>query len=236
MGFSKRDRLKISFLSFVATWIVRIWFCTIQVEIVNRNIYDTYFRQTKGKFNVVAATWHRNAVFLFYFFRTLGKKLVLISKSKDGEITTGVARRFGYTPVRGSSSRGGRQALNALIARMNSNEGPYLSGTPVDGPRGPARKMKKGMLILARATDAYFIPMACSGTRLITFQKSWDRTILPLPFSKMVVAFDKPFKIPTDTSSGDLEVIRQKAEKNLDRLTEKVDLLCKYSGVQKETS
>jgi lysophospholipid acyltransferase (LPLAT)-like uncharacterized protein len=230
MTFSWKERVKINIVAFLATWAMRIWFFSVRVEIIDRDIYDDFFLQRNGKHRIVAGSWHRHAIFLFYFFRNLGDRLIMISKSKDGEMTAGIARRLGYTPVRGSSSRGGGEALTELIQAMKSKEKTYLCGTPVDGPRGPARKLKKGMVILARETDAYFIPMACSGTRLWTFHKAWDKTILPKPFSKMVVGFGRPCKIPSDLESSALQERCLELEEELNKLTDRVDQICGYKG------
>lgn len=230
MTFSWQDRFKINAIAFLATWAMRIWFFTVRVEIVDKDIYDDHFLQIHGKHNVVAGSWHRHAIFLFYFFRNLDDRLIMISKSKDGEMTAGIAGRLGYTPVRGSSSKGGGQALQALTQMMQSKDKTYLCGTPVDGPRGPSRKLKKGMVILARETGSVFVPMACSGTRVWTFSKAWDKTILPKPFSKMVVGFGNPCKIPADLESEKLEARCLELENELNELTDRIDRICGYAG------
>jgi len=230
MEFTLKDRIRISILASLATLIIRIWFFTVRIEIVNQDIYDDYFRQPGEKKNVVAGSWHRHSIFLFYFFRNLENRLIMISRSKDGEITSKVAKSFGYSPVRGSSTRGGRKALQALIQIMKSGSRKYLCGTPVDGPRGPARKLKRGMVVLARETDSFFIPMACSGTNVITFHKAWDKTIIPKPFSKMVIGFMPPIKIPVDRTGEDFEAQCKKIESDLDQLTDKLDRICGYTG------
>ena len=228
MSHTLKQRAKAAVLGFLATWLARAWFATVRVSIINRKVYDLHLRQLDGTHHLVGGAWHRNAIFLFYFFRNLGNRLVMISRSLDGEMTAGIARRFGYTPVRGSSSRGGSQALKEMIAVMNAGDKKYLCGTAVDGPRGPARKMKKGMLAVARRTGALFVPMACSGNRLITFPKAWDKTILPKPFSRMTIIFGEPVSIPAELTDEELETLRQSLEDELNRLTDKVDRMCGY--------
>jgi lysophospholipid acyltransferase (LPLAT)-like uncharacterized protein len=230
MPYSFKQRTKALTLSLIATWLARLWFATVRVTIVNREVFDRHFRQTGMPHHVVGASWHRHAIFLFYFFRNLGDRLIMISRSHDGEIAARAAKRFGYTPVRGSSSKGGGEALQQMIAIMNNGRKAYLCGTAVDGPRGPARQMKKGMLAVARQTGALFVPMACSGDRLITFPKAWDRTIIPKPFSRMTIAFGEPETIPSDLSDHALESLRRKLEDDLNRLTDKVDRMCGYQG------
>ncbi len=228
MPFSIAPKTRAAAIGFLAAWISRLWFATVRVSIVNRNVYDQHFRQVGRPHHVVAASWHRHSIFLFYFFRNLGERLIMISRSRDGEITANAARRFGYTPIRGSSSRGGSEALQQMIDVMNTGPKKYLCGTAVDGPRGPARKLKKGMVAVARETGALFVPMACSGNRLITFPKAWDKTIIPKPFSRMTIIFGEPVAIPSDLPEEQLETLCLKLEADLNRLTDKVDRICGY--------
>ena len=228
MPYSFKQRAKAAAISFLATWFARLWFATVRISIVNRDVYDRHFRQVGIPHHVVGASWHRNAIFLFYFFRNLGDRLIMISRSLDGEITAGVARRFGYTPIRGSSSRGGSEALQQMIDVMNGGQKKYLCGTAVDGPRGPARKLKKGMVAVAIQTGALFVPMACSGNRLITFPRAWDKTIIPKPFSRMTIAFGEPVTIPAGLPRHDLDTLCRKLEDDLNHLTDTVDQKCGY--------
>ena len=222
-----KEKLKLEITASLIPLLARIWFGTVRVKVLNQPIYEKYFKGSDSG-HVVAGSWHRHAIFLFYFFKNLGPRAIMISRSKDGELTARIAKRLGYTPVRGSSSKGGGQALNAMIDYLNSTSEKRLCGTPVDGPKGPNRKMKKGMLAVAKETGSVFIPMACCGNRVITFPKAWDKTILPKPFSKMVVDFDEPVFIPKDVTDEEFENIRCDLEAKLDQLTDKVDNICGY--------
>jgi len=217
-----------SVVSWVLTTVVRMWFGTVRVEILNRDVFERFARDPASG-NIVAGAWHRNAVFLFYFFRTLGPRGVMISRSKDGDIAAHVARRFGYTTMRGSSSKGGTRALQQMIAYMQETHEKRLCGTPVDGPRGPARIVKKGMLAVAKEAGVLFVPIACSGTRVLTFHKAWDKTMIPLPFSKMVIDFGEPFRIAADADDAEMETMRLCAEKSLNDMTDNLDRICGYT-------
>ena len=224
------ERIRISVLSWLASLFVRLWFGTVRVIIINRHIYEEFFLNNKEKGNIVVASWHRHAVFLFYFFRNIKNGVAMVSRSKDGELVARVGKRFGYDSVRGSSSRGGGEALLAMIDYMNKGGAPKFCGTAVDGPRGPARVLKKGMLVLAKETGSYFIPMACSGTKVITFHKAWDKTIIPYPFSTVVMEFHDPFIIPKDISEEELENLRVRTEKIFNEITDNVDKIAGYNG------
>ncbi len=216
-------------LARLVTWIVKLWFGTVRVEVVDREIYDQYFSNDRTTGNVVAGAWHRNAIFFFYHFKKLNNACTLISRSKDGDFTAKVSEIFGYDVIRGSSSRGGKEALQEMVDYMNKAPA-KICGTAMDGPRGPARIMKKGMLVLAMQTGSWFIPMACSGKRVITFHKAWDKTIIPKPFGKMYLTFGTPVKIPADTSAEELERIRSEIEKELNEITDQADRISGYAG------
>ena len=214
-------------LARLVTWIAKLWFGTVRVKVVDRETYDRYFTNERTTGNVVAGAWHRNAIFFFYHFRKLKNSCVLISRSKDGDFTAKVAEFFGYDVIRGSSSKGGQEALKEMVDYMG-REPAKICGTPVDGPRGPARIMKKGMMVLAMETESWFIPMACSGSRVITFHKAWDKTILPKPFSTMFLTFGTPVKIPKDISKEALEQLRAEKENELNRITDRADQISGY--------
>lgn len=217
-----------SAISWLLTTLVRMWFGTVRVELLNRERFEK-IAQDPATGNIVAGAWHRNAIFLFYFFRTLGPRGVMISRSKDGDIVAHVARRFGYTTMRGSSSKGGARALQQMIAYMKETHEKRLCGTPVDGPRGPARIVKKGMLAVAKEAGVLFVPIACSGTRVLTFHKAWDKTMIPLPFSKMVIDFGEPLRVASDADDAEMEILRLRTEQVLNDMTDNLDEICGYS-------
>jgi len=213
-----------------ASLLVRVWFGSVRFNILNREVYNQFIAGTPRKNNAVVATWHRHVIPTYYFFRSLEDLLIMGSPSRDGEFATRLGQRFGLQFTRGSSSRGGHDALGEMIEYLKAGPRGKICSTPVDGPRGPARKLKKGMLVLAKETDAFFIPMACAGKRVITFSKAWDQTILPLPFSEMLIDFHPPFKIPSNLSDSELEEWRAKAEGILNQLTDRVDRIAGYGG------
>ncbi|WP_435547344.1 lysophospholipid acyltransferase family protein [Desulfobacterium sp. N47] len=223
------ERFKLSLLSLIASWFIQLWFGTVRVKIINKDIYEEYFVHNNDKGNVILGTWHRHIIFVFYFFRKIKNGIIMVSRSKDGELISMVGKRLGYATARGSSSKGGRDALRAIIAFIKKAGGkPIFCGTAVDGPKGPARILKKGLLVLAKSTGSYFIPMACSGTKVITFHKAWDKTIIPYPFSTMYIEFHKPIKIEKDISEDEMEKLRIKTEKILNEITDDVDKISGY--------
>lgn len=111
----------------------------------------------------------------------------LVSQSKDGEILTNVLNQWGYNVLRGSSSKGGKEALEELIT-SSGNSSVVL--TP-DGPRGPAKELKNGALIISNKCNIPIIPVSINYGKRKILSGSWDKFEIPYPFSKCEVKFGK---------------------------------------------
>ena len=118
----------------------------------------------------------------------------IVSKSKDGEILSNVLTRWSYKIARGSSSSGGKEALDELIQSVQENH--FAALTP-DGPRGPALEIKNGALALAFKTKLPLIPVSINYSRKKILSKSWDRFEIPMPFSTCEIIIGD--KIPYDS-------------------------------------
>lgn len=115
-----------------------------------------------------------------YYYRPM---IVLVSLSKDGSLLTLFLKRLGYRIARGSSSRGSVQGFKQLVD-ISKKSGILNAALAVDGPRGPRRKIKKGILRLAHILDSPIIfgIGECSGCHIA---KSWAKTIIPKPFARI---------------------------------------------------
>ena len=142
---------------------------------------------------ILFALWHGRMFLSIQVHRNQGIA-TMASQSKDGEIIARWLERNGYAVARGSSSRGGGSAFKELVRAMRSGRAAALT---VDGPRGPARVVQPGIVELARLTGAWILPITFSSARP-RFLRSWDRYLVPLPFSKNVVAYGEPFLLSPD--------------------------------------
>lgn len=162
----------------------------------------------------IGALWHRALFPAAWRFRDLGAAIP-VSRSRDGDRIVAVLDRLGYGPSpRGSSSRGGPGALAGAIRA--AREGRVI-GVLCDGPRGPARRCKPGVLAIARATGLPLHPVAIAARPALSFP-SWDRTLLPFPFARVLVAGGAPIPVPAGADKEQLETLRQHLEQELDRL------------------
>jgi len=158
--------------------------------------------------------WHRCVLPATWLFRNenIG---VLTSLSRDGEYIARVIRRFGFVPVRGSSSRGGQRGLREMEAMVKA--GAAVAFT-IDGPRGPRYVAKKGPVLLARLTGlpitAFYVAVEKSWVL-----KTWDRMVIPKPFSRAYVRVAKFIYVPADADDAALEYHYAEMRAALDRVT-----------------
>lgn len=149
---------------------------------------------------VVFTLWHGRLLPPTYHHRHQDV-VTLVSLHRDGELITRAVRRWGYTAVRGSSSRGGLDALRELIRHVR--RGRSLAITP-DGPRGPREVMKPGPVLIAQRTGAPIIPVAAGASRASYFG-GWDRFLVPHPFARLRIAYGAPLFVPRHAGEADVQ-------------------------------
>jgi len=160
----------------------------------------------------IGAFWHRDVLLIAALFRDRGFGAP-VSRSRDGERIAAVLRALGFAPpARGSSSRGGAAALRGLV---RSVRGGTTVAVPVDGPRGPAGEPKTGVLALARVAGVPVTPLAAAARPAWGFS-SWDRTVLPAPFARVVLRFGPPLPVPAELSEDEEEALRRRLAAELD--------------------
>ncbi len=167
----------------------------------------------------VYVTWHQR---MSYHFHHFGSRHVtmMISRSRDGEYAARTAAWLGFRDVRGSSTRGGSEALREIISRMRRGE---IGGMLADGPRGPARVAKMGSVIMAREAGVPMIPVLWGADRCCMFN-SWDRYMVPKPFARVVILYEEPIWVPRQAEGEELERLRRLLETELNRGSRWCDL------------
>jgi lysophospholipid acyltransferase (LPLAT)-like uncharacterized protein len=143
---------------------------------------------------------------------------VLASRSRDGELVARWVARFGLPVVRGSSSRGGAQALRGLARALRAGED--VAVVP-DGPRGPRERLQAGLVVLAAATGAPVVPLGFAA-RPARRLASWDRFVVPCPFGRAALVFGEAIGVPRD---ADREAARARLEAALREVTATADRL-----------
>lgn len=170
---------------------------------------------------VIFSFWHNRlllaAPYLFHRVHRRGLEIsVLASQSRDGELAARLAGVWRLRTVRGSATRGGRQAMRGIyraIARHRSS--PIMIP---DGPTGPIYKFKPGVAVLAQMAEVPVLPLGLAARRRSRIG-SWDRLMVPWPFSRVAIAIGEPHRVPRGLSSEDLEENVLRLEATLDELT-----------------
>jgi len=167
---------------------------------------------------IIYATWHGRILLLPRLYGRRGSH-ALASRSRDGELVARWISRFGLVPVRGSSTRGGGEALRHLARVLR--QGGEVVVVP-DGPTGPREVLKAGVIALARLSGAPIVPTAVGASREWRL-RSWDEFRIPKPFARCVVRFGEPIRVPAHGDRAALEAARKDVEAALRSLTWQVD-------------
>jgi lysophospholipid acyltransferase (LPLAT)-like uncharacterized protein len=161
----------------------------------------------------ILALWHGRILPATLYFRDRGV-VAITSQNFDGEWIARVMRRFGYLQARGSTSRGGKRAL--LQMRRDMEEGRPAAFT-VDGPRGPACQAQPGAVWLAKTTGNPVVPFHIESKPCWT-ARSWDRTQVPKPWSRVAIAIGEPLYVPGEADEAAIEVNRAELQRRLGAL------------------
>lgn len=174
---------------------------------------------------VILSFWHErtllSAHFLYRQLHLRGFDITLLaSLSRDGEIASRMARAWGIETVRGSASRGGLKALRS-IHRAITRRGSSPIMVP-DGPRGPAHSFKVGVAVLAQTSGAPVLPLGFAAQKCWRL-RSWDRLIVPRPFSRVTVVVGEPQTVAPDLDTEQIEAERARLEDVLNDVTRRAE-------------
>ncbi len=158
----------------------------------------------------IAAFWHFSFPTVLYFFRGQGY-LTITSRSRDGELAARLVNKLGYEAFRGSPGKGGATALKQLIAAFRDSAG---GGFVADGSQGPAQIAQKGLIALALHSGCPVFPVSVAANPCWRF-RSWDRTLLPKPFSRVAVAFGPLIRVEKGATPEKIENYRLQLERSL---------------------
>ncbi len=191
---------------------VRMLFATMRITVLGAEAARPFHERGEG---VIIVLWHSRL--LMSPFAYMGKELhVLLSSHGDGDLIANTMKGFGFGLIRGSSTKGGTEALREMVRLARGNAD--LAITP-DGPRGPAEVAKPGIAHVARMTGHVILPLAFASSRAKRF-KSWDRFLLPYPFSRGVYVWGEPLFCREGETT---EAFRQRIEQALREATRRAD-------------
>jgi lysophospholipid acyltransferase (LPLAT)-like uncharacterized protein len=169
---------------------------------------------------IIISSWHQRFFGGFFLPRIFKwSPCIMISQSRDGDFISKVVQHIGWIPVRGSSSRGGKKALRVLAEGVIEHR---IGGHIVDGPTGPPRVIKPGLISLARSADAVICPGIVSYENA-WIMNSWDHFLIPKPFSRVLFRFGPIFSVPEILSDDQFESFRTEMEDDLIKEYEAAD-------------
>jgi lysophospholipid acyltransferase (LPLAT)-like uncharacterized protein len=209
--FTLRQRIILRIIIGLGYWAIRLIGPTLRVCISS----EEGAQETLEQRPLIGSFWHSCIIPATYICRNLGVR-VMSSNSYDGEYMGRIIRRFGFVAVKGSSSRNAVRALLGL--RRALTEGWSVAFT-LDGPRGPRHKVKPGPVALGRSSGVP-LTMFHAAVDKAWVLNSWDRMMIPLPFSRVLVRFGKLIRVPAGASDEEVERYTAELQASLDRVCE----------------
>ena len=201
----------------VGWWLVRMFWATCRVHRVIG--LDAARAAVFASKSVIPVYWHQHVIFgvrALLDLRQDGLKVgFLISPSVDGTAPAMLVEKIGGHVIRGSSTHTGARALRDYYETIVKQQiSPAI--TP-DGPRGPLHEFKPGAVMLAQITGKPILPVSVAASRTWTF-KTWDQFELPLPFSRVVIAYGEPLRVPRVLNPDALERMQAEMAEKLQAL------------------
>ena len=138
----------------------------------------------------------------------------MVSASRDGEYIAKLAQQFGFTAARGSRNNKGVEGLKQLFRAIRDGNNCAIVA---DGSQGPPLVAQPGAILLAARTGAPIIPMLWSAKSYLTV-RSWDRTVIPKPFSRIDFYYGEAIHVPADVKADGIEAYRLLLEERLNGL------------------
>jgi hypothetical protein len=199
----------------LGAFALRLWFSTIRLRWYGgRHIHPDPCKRG----NAIYVFWHQRLLAFAYTHARFGAR-VLISQSRDGEIIARIAERLGFVAIRGSSRRGGSEAVRTLLEEAS---GGHDFGITPDGPTGPPGTFKVGPVYLASQSGLPIVPITVTYHRFWRLN-SWDGFQLPWPFTWGVIHTGAPVSVPPGLDASGIESWRLRLEATLQTHTRVTD-------------
>ncbi len=206
---------KISLAVFprLASWLIKAWFLTCRVtehDADNRKLCREHDNP------VIATFWHYGILYNFFHMRHQSG-VAMVSASRDGEYIARLALFFGYASVRGSQNRRGFLAMKEMMKHLGKGR---HAAIVADGSQGPPLVVQPGSILLASKSGAPIMPITWSASRYWAIH-SWDRMVIPKPFSRIDFFYGQPVVVPGDLKADGIEGYRLQLEQNLGEIYRK---------------
>ncbi len=209
--FPLRQRIVLRIIIWLGYGIIRLIGPTLRISVS----HEEGAQKTLDQRPLIASFWHSCMIPATYIFRDMGIR-VMSSDSYDGQYMGRIIHKFGFLAVKGSSSR---NAVRALLGLRRALEEGWTVAFTLDGPRGPRHKVKPGPVALARSSGLPLTMFHAAVDRAWVLN-SWDRLMIPMPFSRVLVRVGKLIPVPEDATDEDIERYSAQLQASLDRVCE----------------
>ncbi len=189
---------------------MRLWFRSCRVTIHNQE--HCFHAEEKDK-TAIATFWHYSIIYVLYHMRHYSGT-AMVSASRDGEYIARLAEQFGFDTVRGSRNNKSVEGLKAMLRAVRNGSNAAIVA---DGSQGPPRIVQAGCILLASRTGAPVLPLIYAASSYFTIH-SWDRTIIPKPFSRIDFYYGEPLFVPAKLQPEEIEEYRLRLEQRLNTL------------------
>ena len=176
----------------------------------------------------IGCFWHCRMLLMPYIWGVDRPFAMLISKHADGRLIAETIGHFGIDTIAGSSSKGGGEALRAMVRALKS--GISVGVTP-DGPRGPRMRAASGVVQAARLARVPLVSVAVATGRRKALG-SWDRFLLALPFSPGAFVWGRAIEVDADADAAAIEAARAALESELNRVSAEADRLVGQTPIE----
>ncbi|MEA1967402.1 MAG: lysophospholipid acyltransferase family protein [Thermodesulfobacteriota bacterium] len=210
MGKSLKRVIRSKGFVFLIYFFVRFYSRFLRIKVENE---EQWLKYVENGGSVLLAVFHQQFFSLIRYFKNYERfePVIMISRSSDGDIIAPVARHTGWKVARGSSSRGGKEAMYEMIAALSRNS---VGANLVDGPKGPIGKVKPGTIRIAQKSGSVIVPCFVIAESA-WYVNSWDRFMIPKPFSKVEIIFGDMIKADLIKTDNDFEKRRVFLEKEM---------------------
>jgi len=195
--FLKHQKTQV-LLSYFLAFYIRLVMLTNRKEYIIHPAAEKFMR---GQENAIFAFWH-GRMMLLPAINPPRKMHVLISGHRDGRLISQVIARFGQATIEGSSSKGGTEAVRAIVRLLKN--GDNISITP-DGPRGPNQQAAMGIITIAKLSGKAVLPVTFSASKHKRL-RSWDRFMVAKPFGKLKFCIGAPIIVSTADEAARLQI------------------------------
>lgn len=219
-----RSRRLIRFLARVLAVAFRALFASTRTEILAAKPGISPYKDS-GDQKYLYCIWHESILGPIFGGRCVDMA-ALVSLHGDGSYVADALECVGITPIRGSSSRGGAAAVREMLEVARNKD----ISIATDGPRGPRRRVKNGIIYLASQTGRPIVPTAFSARRAWRVRGRWTDLLVPKPFTRIWLLGGDPITIPSGLSRDDLSVYCDRVQRAMDELTAEADRRAEDSG------